>query len=170
MTRLFSSDNHYVGQVVAHDFTTSQNQQPTLKLSVKLIGKAKAQNEMDGFTPLEEASQLVRTLYLDLDPNGPKLDRVMKELAAIGYTSTDPRPLHPQHPKHKSLLGKQVLVRVWYKPITKDDGKGGTVETETDKWFIVTARKVETFDLGSFDNLFRDNADAYVQAAGDAAD
>lgn len=153
----------------------SKSGQPQLLLTVKLFGVAKKRDDFGpnktiegalagGIEELPDSLKLTRSLYFDLDPNGPKLDRVMTELKTLGYSSTDMRRLHPQHARHVSFLGKKVVVRVWYTEDRNDATK------ERDKWFLVTPRNIDACDFAAFAGMCANNADAYVAASRGSAE
>lgn len=161
--RLFDENKNYVAEIVGQELTKSRDNQPTLVINVELRAQARAKGRIgDNDAPLEGARQVTRTLWLNLDPAGPKLPKVMKELKALGFTFTDIRRLHPGHPKGVSFLGQKVLVRPWYAP--KYDEAGNQIG-EVDKWFLVTPRDVEVFDYKELSEIFEGNQDAYSNAA-----
>lgn len=166
MSRLYSESTHYVGTIESQEFTSGYEGAPQLVLRVRLEGKAKKQNDIKltaGEDPLEESLCAMRTLYFDLSPTGRNLTKVLAELASLGFTDTSLPRLHPDNRRHHSFIGQKCLVRVWYKP-------GADATSEKEKWFLVTPRQVETFELSKFEELFKENADLYVSAASSLPD
>lgn len=166
--RLFNEQDHYTATIESQEFTSGYGGKPQLVLRVKLQGKANKPNDMQlaaGETVLPESLQMIRTLYFDLDPGNAKLSKVLQELNTLGFTDTLLPRLHPAHRKHFSFLGQKCLVRCWYKEGTDKEGR----PKEQEKWFLVTPRSVETFDLAKFEEIFTESADTYVNAANEVA-
>lgn len=164
--RLYSENSHYVATIERQELCKTPEKfgsQPQLTLKVRLKGIANENGDLKlekGFQEIPESLQVIRTIYLDLGADAKHLAKTKKILASLGFAFTDPKlmvKLHPSHPKFFNFAGKQLLVRVWYKP--KDDG------SVRETWYVVDDKPVETFDLKEFEELILANEEAYRNAS-----
>jgi hypothetical protein len=101
----------YQGRIIDQAYLTPSGDEVRIVLTVCIDARLK--NEKVAADGAEECPRLEREVWITFGPTDDwKLERAISDLERLGFDSNDLSLLHPDHPEHVSLVGKEVHVRV----------------------------------------------------------
>lgn len=104
----FEEGKIYAAEVVDQIVTTTTDDLPQVIVTVCITGRLRSErNPAAGTDPCTRSEVEVKVTFAP-----DRVEWATRDLESLGFDDTDISRLHPDHPEHASLLGREVHVRM----------------------------------------------------------